>query len=123
MERGMISITDNRVTITPFNGKVWMTKHEIARLFEVFISKIGANVSSILKAGLLDENKVCREIRYDNGNFARFYNLEMITALAFRIRSHNADLFRNWLMKKCTGSTSDDLIFKLIRQFEDMDSN
>jgi len=77
-----------------------MTQHEIADLFECFISKVNANVRSILKSGELNETKVCRTHNYKNGNSVEQYNLEMITALSFRIKSRNAEIFREWLMDK-----------------------
>lgn len=102
MERGMISITNGRVTITPADGTVWMTQHEIADLFGCFVSKVGSNIRTILKAGILDESRVCYRHWQADGNLSEHYNLEIITALAFRIRSQNADLFRRWLMERAT---------------------
>jgi hypothetical protein len=107
MDFGDIKITGKRVIITPANGTVWLTKHQIADLFGVFISKVGNNIKAILKAGLLDEDMVCQQYRYQNGNVTELYNLEMITALAFRIRSNKADLFRQWLMKMAVQKCSD----------------
>ncbi|MFT4222353.1 protein-tyrosine kinase [Dysgonomonas sp.] len=107
MDSGKLSIIDGSVKITPVNGTVWLTKHEIADLFGCFVSKVGSNISVILKAGLLDESEVCRRKYYENGSFIEFYNLGMITAVAFRIRSHNADLFRRWLMKQAVQKQSD----------------
>lgn len=77
-----------------------MTQHEIADLFQCFISKINAHIRSILKSGVLDETKVCRTYHYKNGNFVEQYDLEMIIALCFRIRSYNAGVFKEWLMRK-----------------------
>lgn len=98
MERGTITIIGDRVELTSVEGEVWLTKHEIANLFGCFAPKVTSNISSILKAGLLDERKVYCLHRKNNRTFIELYSLEMIIALAFRIRSHNADLFRQWLM-------------------------
>ena len=105
MEQGSISIVDNKVVITSANGTVWLTQHQIADLFECFVAKVSSNIRAILKADILDERKVCRLHRYDNNNSVELYNLEMITALAFRIRTHNARVFREWLMKKAISQT------------------
>jgi len=101
MKRNMIKIEDALVLISS-SGEIWMTQHEIAHLFDCFIAKISSNVRSILKTGVLDERKVCRTYYYENGNSVEQYNLEMITALSFRIKSHNAEIFREWIMKKAT---------------------
>lgn len=77
-----------------------MTMHEIANLFEYFVEKVDANVRSILKGGVLDEDKVCRTLRSGNSLLVMLYNMEMIIALAFRIRSRNADAFQRWLVSQ-----------------------
>jgi len=99
MKRNTIRIEDTLVLL-PSSGEIWMTQHEIAYLFDCFIAKISSNVRSILKTGVLDERKVCRTYYYKNGNSVEQYNLEMITALSFRIKSYNAEIFREWIMKK-----------------------
>jgi hypothetical protein len=99
MNRKTITIENGTVSV-PQTNDIWMTQHEIADLFECFISKVNANIRSILKSGVLNETKVCRTHNYKNGNFVEQYNLEMITALSFRIKSRNAEIFREWLMGK-----------------------
>lgn len=100
MDFGGTKIVDGRVLVTFAASTVWMTKHQIADLFECFVSKVGSNILAILKAGVLDESAVCRRHPYEDGSFVELYNLEMIAALAFRIRTHNSDLFRQWLMRQ-----------------------
>lgn len=52
--RGYITITglENKdeqpiVSVKIENGNVWMTKHELSRLFGVFVQTIDANVGSV----------------------------------------------------------------------------
>ncbi|OAV66178.1 Virulence protein [Bacteroidales bacterium Barb6XT] len=97
---GTIIISDGVIFINPINGEVWLSQWQIAGLFEVFISKISSNIRSILKSDVLRENEVSRFVNHSNGNISQLYNFEMITALAFRIHSRNADLFREYLMKR-----------------------
>jgi hypothetical protein len=99
MNTTSITIEEGRVTIRPTAGGVWLTQHQIADLFGVFISAINSNIRSILKSGILRENEVCR--RHENGKgFVEMYNLEMITALAFRLKSHKAQQYRRWLIEQ-----------------------
>lgn len=103
MERGLISIVDGRVVIAPApDGMVWMSKHQIAELFGCFVAKIVSNIPVILKSGVLDETRVCHFQRYKDSGGVELYNLEMITALAFRIDTRNAEIFRRWLMERAT---------------------
>jgi hypothetical protein len=104
MKRGEIAISESGVNIIHANGTVWLSEYEIARLFEVFVAKVSSNIRAILKSDVLIERDVCYCYYYANGGSVDLYNLEMITALAFRIHSRNTDLFRKWLMKRaCYG--------------------
>jgi hypothetical protein len=100
MKQSEIIIGEKKITIVPVNGTVWLSDWQIAQLFEVFQAKISSNIRSILKSGVLRAEDVFYCHHYKNGNCVDLYNLEMITALAFRIQSHNADLFRKWLMEQ-----------------------
>lgn len=99
-----ITIDEGRVTIRPSAGGIWMTQHEIADLFGVFVSAVGANTRSIFKNELLREERVRWEIRHRNGNTTTLYNLEMITVLAFRLKSRRAELFRRWIVQQAITS-------------------
>jgi hypothetical protein len=96
---------NGRVVIAPASdGSVWMTKHSIANLFGCFVAKVVSNIASILKGGILDESRVCRFHRYKNGGGVELYSLEMVTALAFRIDTRNADIFRRWIVEQALRS-------------------
>ena len=106
MERKIITINGKAVVINAPLNEIWITQHEIADLFQCFVGKINANVRTILKSGVLDETKVCRTYQYKNGNSVEQYSLEMIIALSFKIRSYNADAFREFIVRKATANTS-----------------
>ncbi len=97
MERGVITINRNGVTLT---GNVWMTDFEIADLLGVTLPAVSSRIKSIYKSGILSENDTYRYIRLENGNRADVYNMEMITALAFQLNSLPAKVFREWLVRK-----------------------
>lgn len=70
LHRGNITITGlediNRhptVSVKLENGNVWLTKHELARLFGVFIQTIDANMRSIFKSRILNECILSLELR------------------------------------------------------------
>lgn len=99
MKREIIRI-ENGIVHIPQSVDCWMTQHELANLFECFISKVNSNIRSKLKSDVLNESDVCRTFHYQNGSFVEQYNLGMITALSFRIKSKNTEVFRNWLFRK-----------------------
>ena len=89
MERGIITINRNGVTLT---GNVWMTDFEIAELFSVTLPAVSSRIKSIYKSGVLTESDTYQYLRLENGNRADAYNMEMITALA--------KVFREWIVRK-----------------------
>lgn len=112
MENRIITI-ENGVVSIPASVEIWMTQHEISNLLECFVSKVNANVRAILKTGVLDEADVCRIYHYKTGNFVEQYNLEMVIALSFRIKSKNAELFRSYTMKKAVANTAEKPILMI----------
>ena len=97
-----ITIENGRVTIRPSANGIWLTQAQIADLFGVFASAVNANIRAILKSGVLDENRVFHRTRTRNGNLVERYDLEMITTLAFRLKSENAEVFRKWIIERAT---------------------
>lgn len=98
MERSTISISRNGISITGAN--VWMTDYEITGLFGVTVGAVRSHIKSIFKSGVLSESGTYRYILLENGNRADAYNMEMITALAFRLNSLPAKIFREWVVRK-----------------------
>ena len=94
MKTASIKREEGRVTSPRKAGGIWLTQHQIADLFGVFVSTVGSNIRSILKNEILQEDKVCRHNSNGNGSILILYNLEMITALAFRLKSQKAGQFR-----------------------------
>ncbi len=99
MNREIITI-ENGIVSVPVSNEIWMTQYQLADLFQCFISKVNANIRAILKTGVFDESKVCRTYHYKNGNSVEQYNLEMIIALAFRIKTRNTEVFRQYIIGK-----------------------
>ena len=97
-----ITIENGRVTIRPTATGVWLTQSQIADLFGVFSAAVSTNIRAILKSGVLHEDRVIRRTRCRNGNIIERYNLEMITALAFLLKSENAEVFRRWIVERAT---------------------
>ena len=89
--REPISIENGRVEIHAPENRVWLTRHQIADLFGVFVPAVGSNIRSILKSGILREERVYRRERNRDGGIVELYSLEMIAALAFRLKSGNAE--------------------------------
>ena len=99
MERGIITISENG-TVTMPTAPVWMTMQEMAALFMVFYYDIRKAMRAIYKGHELLEEKTKRYIRQDNRIRYEVYSLEMVIALAFRLRSKECMAFRKFIMER-----------------------
>lgn len=95
-----ITIENGLVTIRPTTNGAWLTQAQIADLFGVFTAAVSANIRAILKSGVLHEDRIICRTRCRNGNIVERYSLEMIVALAFRLKSENAEVFRRWIVER-----------------------
>lgn len=131
MERGHITIKGDdssnfTVEIELINGNLWISKWEMAHLFNVFIQTIDGALKSIFKAGLLNEVKGTRIHKFtDKGKecVQTYYNLETLIFVSFRISSLEAKAFRKWTLKtfseyKKTEKTSPNVIIVLDRKLK-----
>ena len=97
-----IIIENGQVTICSTTNGVWLTQSQIVDLFGVFTAAVSTNIRAIRKRGVLHEEHVCRRTRCRDGNIVERYSLEMIVALAFRLKSENAEVFRRWIVERAT---------------------
>lgn len=114
MEQGYIKIKENIenqliVEEKLVNCTLWITKHEIAYLFNVLVSSVGNNLRSIFKSGLLREDNVTRIHKYENNGHScemtLLYNLEALIFVSYRTASYEAQAFREWVMQALTEYT------------------
>lgn len=106
MNRGCIKIKETKhhkfvVEIQTTDGNLWLTKHEIADLFNVTITSVSNNLHSIFKSGVLREEEVTRIHSFDqNGKQCQttIYNLEVIIFVSYRCASGKAQIFRQWVI-------------------------
>ena len=99
MERGIITINENGVVTMP-TAPVWMTQQEMCDAFNVFGCYVRKAVHAIYKNKELLEEETVRHVRLDNGISYDVYSLEMVIAVAFRLRSRESMAFRRFIMDK-----------------------
>lgn len=89
-----IDAENNHVSVTfSQDGTVWMTETEIARLFGAFPVAIRSNIRAIYKDKRMNEYRT-----HQITGRGDLYNLEMIAALSFRVRTMESEAFRKWLL-------------------------
>ena len=101
MERGIITISENGAVTIP-TVPVWMTQQEMSDAFNVFGCDIRKAVHAIYKNGELLESDTMRYVRQDNGISYDVYSLEMVIAVAFKLRGRESMAFRRFIMGRLT---------------------
>lgn len=115
MDRGIITITENGAVTMP-TTPVWMTQQEMSDAFNVFGCHVRKAIAAIYKNNELSEEETVRHVRQNNGISYDVYSLEMVVAVAFRLRSREAMAFRKFIMERlCTASREKpvNLLFSL----------
>ncbi len=82
---------------------VWLTQQQIADLFGVKQPAISKHLKNIFESGELIESSVHSILEYtaaDGKSYkTKFYNLDAILSVGYRVNSRNATLFRQWANK------------------------
>lgn len=84
-----------------FEGEtVWLTQQHMAELFQTSKQNIGQHLKSIFSEGELVQDSVVKDsftTAADGKNYAtRFYNLDAIISVGYRVKSAVATRFRIW---------------------------
>ena len=93
------------VKISPFDETVWLSKDDISKLYERDRSVITKHISLIYKENELKEASTCAKFAQvqieGERNIKRninHYNLNMILAVGYRIKSKRTSKFREWAL-------------------------
>ncbi len=80
---------------------VWLTQEQIATLFGTKRPAITKHLSNIYNNGELDRECTCSILEHMGNDgkqkyVTKFYNLDAILSVGYRVNSRNATLFRRW---------------------------
>ncbi|MCX6683951.1 MAG: virulence RhuM family protein [Methanoregula sp.] len=94
---------ESRVQVRLFQQSVWLTQKLIADLFEKSVTTINEHIRNIYEEKELDPEATIRKFRIVQMEGGRsverlvdFYNLDVILAVGYRVRSHRGTQFRQW---------------------------
>ena len=99
---------DGKSTVSLFerDGSVWLNQLQMAELFATSKQNISLHIANVLKDNELDVNSVVKDYlttATDGKNYpVKFYSLEMIMAVGFRVRSVRGVQFRQWANRHLT---------------------
>ncbi len=111
---------------------LWLTQKLIAQLFEKDRATVTEHLNNIFNQGELDEKVVCRNFQHTTKHGAikgktqtkstKYYSLNAILSVGYRVHSHRAIEFRKWASKTLhefiiKGFTMDDERLKQIKHF------
>lgn len=92
-----------RVNVLVNDETVWLTQKAIANLFDVDRTVITKHLKNIFESIELEENSVCAKIAHtaeDGKSYqTKFYNLDVIISVGYRVNSKQATQFRIWATK------------------------
>ena len=96
---------DGRTKIDVFfeDETIWLNQKQISQLYQKGVNTINEHIKHIYDDGELEQNATIRNFRIvqneGNRNVTRnvdYYNLDMILAIGYRVRSHVGNQFRRW---------------------------
>ncbi len=84
------------------NETVWLTQKQMAELFDVTTDNISLHIKNIIKEGELDNSTseessvVQKEGNREVTRNIKYYNLDMIISVGYRVKSKRGIAFRKW---------------------------
>lgn len=95
---------NTKVEVLLKNEDVWLNVEALSILFNIDRSGIVRHINNIYKDEELSENSTCAKIAHmgNDGNQTyntKYYNLDMIISVGFRVNSKKAIKFRTWANK------------------------
>lgn len=96
----------NNIEVKMKDNTVWLNQDQLVKLYNSSKSNISEHIKHIFEDCELDENLVVRKFRTtasDGKNYnVNYYNLDMIVAIGFRVRSNIGVNFRKWANERLT---------------------
>jgi len=90
----------SRIQLRAADGTVWLTQAEIAELFDTSKQNVSLHLKNLFDDKELDENSVVKDsltTAADGKSYStKFYNLNAILAIGYRVRSPRGVQFRQW---------------------------
>ncbi len=82
---------------------VWLTQAQMTTLFKTTRNNVTMHIRNIFKEGELEESAVCKDSLHtaeDGKNYlVKFYNLDVIISVGYRIKNPIGTRFRQWANK------------------------
>lgn len=94
---------DTKIDVYFEEDTIWMTQRSMAELYQVTPQNITTHIKHIYEDGELDQRATCKsylQVQMEGNRQicrdTKFYNLDMILAVGYRVRSNVGIHFRRW---------------------------
>ncbi len=91
---------DIKVDVTFEDENLWLSQAQLCKVFDRAKGTISEHISNVFAEKELEENAVVREYRTTASDgkdyLVKYYNLDMIIAIGFRVKSSSGTKFRQW---------------------------
>src|ERR1035437_4700929 len=95
------------INVTFANESVWLNQYQLEELFQTDGTSIVKHIQNIYESNELKEDATCAKIAQVQKEGARevtrqvkYYNLDMIISVGYRVQSHIATQFRIWATQR-----------------------
>lgn len=96
-----------RVVVRFEGDTVWLTQAQMAELFQTTPQNITMHIKALFAEGELEEDATCKDllqVRSEGGRNVqrqlRYYNLDVIISVGYRVKSHRGVQFRQWATQR-----------------------
>ena len=93
-----------RLEVRLENETVWLTQNQMAELFQTSIPNVSMHIRNVFGEGELQPDSVVKEFlttATDGKNYqTKFYNLDVIISVGYRVKSHRGTQFRIWATQR-----------------------
>ena len=91
------------INVSPFEYTIWVNIEQMALLFDRDRSVISKHIKNVFLEAELDEESVCAFFAHtaNDGKVynVRYYNLDVVISVGYRVKSKRGVLFRQWASK------------------------
>lgn len=91
------------VTVSENKDTVWLSQEQMAELFDVDRTRVTRHINNIYKDGELSVESTCAEnalVQFEGSRKVKrnvkYYNLDMIISVGYRVKSTRRITFRKW---------------------------
>jgi len=93
-----------RLEVRLENETVWLTQNQMAELFQTSIPNVSMHIRNVFAESELQPGSVVKEFlttAADGKNYqTKFYNLDVIISVGYRVKSHRGTQFRIWATQR-----------------------